>query len=194
MITLFKMSRNYGGYSLLSQTLYRKKSKRRTSPHPFTLEFTDMILKQMFKDIMAVVYTSDIRSMWLLRFPILYGSIKTKFRCHRSELEQYIEYAREYAIRTYCDSVSFSFSKTPLFRLRVNHFSQVKMRNIIYAMSNTHMDCLGVCKVMCGHTIIWRNTMYNTTRGFYDKDIDKIDKTNIMVNLEMESVHPPSIM
>jgi len=34
--------------------------------------------------------------------------------------------------------------------------------------------------------------MYNTTRGFGDKDIDIIDKTNIMVNVEMESVHPPS--
>jgi hypothetical protein len=180
------------GYSLLAQSPKRRKSKRRTPPNPLTLEFADMIVRRLYEDIMKVIYKSDVRSMWLFRFPVLYGSIKSNFICHRSELEHYIEYARAWAIRTYIYSVSISFRKTVLFRRRINHFAQVKMRNIIYAMSNTHPDSLGIFKVKLGHTIIWRKSPYDTSRTSYDSAITLISKTNLMINMNTESIIPPT--
>lgn len=178
--------------SLLSKVSKTKKSKRRTPPNPLTLEFADMIIKHLYEDIMKVIYKSDVRSMWLFRFPMLYGSIKSNFRCHRSELENYIEYARAWTIRTYSYSVSVSFRNTSLFRRRINHFAQVKMRNLIYAMSNTHPDSLGIFKVACGHTIIWRKSPYDISRTSYDSNINFISKTNLMIDIATEHVIPPT--
>ena len=196
-MSLSKMSTPYSGYNILTQNplKHKKKSKRRTSPHTLTLEFADLIITQLYRDIQKVLYSSQERSMWLLRFPILYGSIKDNFTCHRSELEHYIEYARAWAIRAYTKQVSRAYTKTPTFRRKISHFSQVNMRNILYAMSNTHSDSLGIFKIMCGHTIIWRDTMYNTSKSFNCKEIEDEHFSHssvLMVNLETQTLHAPT--
>jgi len=184
-------------YNILAQNPDKcnKKSKRRTSPHALTLEFADLIITQLFLDIQKVLYSSQERSMWLLRFPILYGTLKDNFKCHRSELEHYIEYARAWAIQAYAKRVSHAYTKTPAFRRKISHFSQVKMRNILYAMSNTHSDSMGIFKIMCGHTIIWRDTMYNTSKSIDCKKIEEdhfARSSVLMVNVETQTLHPPT--
>jgi len=191
---MLKMAHSYSGYSMLAQniTTQKMKTKRRTAPHTLTLEFADRIVKHLYNDIKKVVFRSSERSMWLLRFPILYGSIKEHFTCHRSELEQYIEYARAWVIKEYSKQVSRAYTKTPDFRRKINHFSQVKMRNILYAMSNTHSGSLGIFKIVCGHTIVWRNTMYNTAKSVYCKNIEDIDSFMLMVNTDTQTLCIPT--
>lgn len=193
-MSLSKLAHSHTGYTIMSQNPNKQiiKTKRRTAPHALTLEFADRIVKHLFNDIKKVVFRSSERSMWLLRFPILYGSIKEHFTCHRSELEQYIEYARAWVIQEYSKQVSRAYTKTPSFRRKINHFSQVKMRNILYAMSNTHSCSLGIFKVVCGHTIVWYDTMYNTAKSVFCKKIEDIDSYRLMANIDTQTLHAPT--
>ena len=176
-------------YSPLRQRLTCK--QRKTTPHPYTLEFANYILTEIYQHIMKVVTNHTRRTMLLIRFPLLHGCIRPGFRCHRSEMEDFIEYIRAYAIRSYCHSVTCSFQKTKIFKQKIQHFSQVKMRNIIYAMSNTHYDCLGAFKIMCGHTVIWRNTMYTMCKPTSAPNIeDYLGKVYLKIDLIHYTVFP----
>ena len=171
----------------------KKTKKRKTSPHPYTLEFSNLILTEMYNIIMKAITNSGERVIFLIRFPLLYGCIQPGFKCHRLELEDFIEYIRGYAIQTYCNTVSYPFQKTKLFKDKIRHFSQVKMRNILYAISNTHHECLGAFKIMCGHTVIWKETMFNMCKPF--KSL-KLNQHNNKVYLEADlityRVFPPT--
>lgn len=194
--TLNTLRQSYA-YTPIPQKLTKK--KRKTSPHPYTLEFADIIMKEIFSLITTVVNpnlihtatttSKSFRTIILIRFPILYGCIKDNFSCHRSELEDLIEYVRAYAIKQYSDSVTRSFQKTKLFKQKFRHLSQVKTRNILYAMSNTHYDCLGAIKILCGHTVIWRNTMYNTCKPTNTPTITWISN---FFDLEFNTIKSPT--
>ena len=180
-------------------TVKKKYKQRRTSPHHLTLEFVDLIIKFLYKDIKKIIYKPNKlyqqkdRSYLLLQFPMLYGSIKDQYMCHRSELEHYIEENRLYIIKMYAKQVSKPFTKTPLFKRKVKHFTELKMRNILYAMSNNHNDCLGIFKIMCGHTIIWRDTMYNTAKSAYCKPLKDIHPDLLSVDKDNQTIHPEII-
>jgi hypothetical protein len=166
-------------YSPIRQSIISK--KRKTSPHPYTVEFADLVLTKMYQDIVNVIMNDNNRMALLIRFPLLYGCIQPGFRCHRTEMEEFIEYIRAYAIQWYCGSVSRSFQKTKLFKQKIFHFSKVKLRNILYAMSNNHNSCLGAITIMCGHTVVWRDTMYNTCKPTREPKIQDLvgNKKNV---------------
>ena len=184
------MNDNKGNYHNKNS---KKNKKRRTSPHPYTLEFSNLLLTEMFDKIMKAITNSGERTILLIRFPLLYGSIKPNFKCHRLELEDFIEYNRAYAIQSYCNSHSQSFLKTKLFKEKIRHFSQLKMRNILYALSDTHHDCLGAFKIMCGHTVIWKETMFNMCKPFKSQKLNHhYKKVYLQADLVNYIVFPPN--
>jgi len=142
---------------------------------------------------MKAITNSGERTILLIRFPLLYGCIRPSFKCHRLELEEFIEYIRGYAIQSYCNSMSYSFQKTKLFKDKIRHFSQVKMRNILYAMSNTHSDGLGAIKIMCGHTVIWKSTMFNMCKPFKSRKLNQHGNNSYLeADLINYMVFPPT--
>lgn len=177
-------------YELLPQKVSNK--KKRTPAHPLTIEFSSLILTEIYNHITKVISKENHRSILLIRFPILYGCIVPHFRCKRSELEHLIEYIRAYAIRSYALSVPRSFHKTKLFKSKVLHFSQVKMRNILYALSDNYYTNLGVIKILCGHTIIWRDSMYNTCKPSGCLKIEQQDITQLNINYEKKTINSPN--
>lgn len=177
-------------YKVLPQKVSSK--KKRTAAHPYTIEFSVHILTELYEHIRKIISKDNNRSVLLIRFPIFYGCIQSNFRCKRSELEHLIEYIRAYAIRSYALSVPRSFHKTKLFKTKILHFSQVKMRNILYALSDNYHTNLGAIKILCGHTVIWRDSMYNTCKPSGCLQIGEMDTTTLNINYKKKTIKSPN--